>query len=46
MNSQEEKNILLEEVHVGVNAVASILQLYKKTSYFFDEDVLEKSLNP
>ena len=46
MNSQEEKNILLEEVHVGVNAVAIILQLYKNISYFFAEDVLEKSLNP
>jgi hypothetical protein len=46
MNSQEEKNTLLEEAHVGVNAVEIILQLYKNISYFFAEDVLEKSLNP
>ncbi len=46
MNSQEEKNTLLEEVHVGVNAVAIILQLYKNISYFYAEDVLEKLLNP
>jgi len=46
MNSQEEKNTLLEEAHVGVNAVEIILQLYKNISYFFAEDVLEKWLHP
>jgi hypothetical protein len=42
MNLQEEKNTVLEEAHVGVNAVAIILQLYKNIIYFFVEDVLEK----
>ncbi len=46
MNSQEEKNTLLEEDHVGVNAVEITLQLYKNISYFFAEDVLEKWLRP
>ena len=46
MNLQEEKNTILEEDHVGVNAVGIILQSYKNISYFFAEDVLEKSLNP
>jgi len=46
MNLQEEKNTILEEDHVGVNAVAIILQLYKNISCFYAEDVLEKWLYP
>jgi len=46
MNLQEEKNTILEEDHVGVNAAGIILQLYKNTSYIFVEDVLEKWPNP
>ena len=42
MNSQEEKNIILEEDHVGVNDVVIIQQLSKNMILCYADDVSEK----
>jgi hypothetical protein len=42
MNTQEEKNTNLEEVHDGVKDVEIIQLLYKNMTYSYVDVVLEK----